>query len=33
MNLGSGLEFPTIIAEILGEIVEEAEADVAGFLS
>lgn len=33
MNLGAGLDFPTIIAEILEQIVKEAQADVAGFLS
>ena len=32
MNLGSGLDFPTIIAEILVQILKEDQADVAGSL-
>ena len=32
MNLGSGLDFPTTIAEILEQILKEAQADVVGIL-
>lgn len=32
MNLGSGLDFPTIIAEILKQILKEDQANIAGIL-